>query len=126
MKTILKIAGIYNILWGILVVVFPTKLFEIASIEVINYPMIWQSVGMIVGVYGLGYYMASRNYIQHYVIVLVGFLGKLMGPIGIFWFVAKGELNPAFLVVTFFNDLIWLYPFSKMLLEAWKEHKFKL
>ena len=126
MKIILKVAGVYNILWGILVVLFPTKFFDMPSLEVINYPMIWQSVGMIVGVYGIGYYMAARNYIQHYIIVLVGFLGKAMGAIGIIWFVLIGQLSPLFLIVTLFNDIIWLYPFSKMLLEAWIEHKFKL
>jgi hypothetical protein len=121
----LKIAGIYNILWGIIVGLFPYLMFDLLQIERINYPMIWQSVGMIVGVYGLGYYLASQNYVKHWIIVLVGFLGKVFGPIGIFFYVAMGQLSPGFLIVTFLNDLIWLIPFTKMLLEAYREHGFR-
>ena len=121
----LKIAGIYNILWGILVGLFPQLLFDLLQIEHINYPMIWQSVGMIVGVYGLGYFLAAQNYVKHWIVVLVGYLGKIFGPLGIFFYVAIGHLSPGFLIVTFLNDLIWLVPFTKMLLESYRIHGFK-
>ena len=46
----MKIAGVHNILWSIILGLFPQLLFDILEIERINYPMIWQSVGMIDGV----------------------------------------------------------------------------
>lgn len=121
----LRIAGIYNILWGIIVGLFPLALFDMLQIEPINYPMIWQSVGMIVGVYGLGYYLAAKNYIKHWIIILVGFLGKVFGPIGIAFYIFTNQLDSGFFYVTLLNDLIWLYPFSKMLIEAYKVHRFR-
>ena len=39
-------------------------------------------VGMIVGVYGIGYIIASARPLVHWPIILVGFLGKIFGPIG--------------------------------------------
>lgn len=125
LKLTLKIAGVYNILWGLIVGIFPHLLFDTLEIDRINYPMIWQSIGMVIGVYGVGYYLASRNYIDHWVIVLVGYLGKVFGPIGIFYFVFTGQLHYGFLVVTFFNDIIWWIPFTIMLKEAYQTHQFK-
>lgn len=125
MNNVLTIAGYYNILWGTIVVMFPNIFFQLADLPVPLYPMIWQSVGMIVGVYGIGYWLAARNPIKHYPIVVVGFLGKLFGPIGIFYYVFTGMLSPNFIYVTVFNDLIWIYPFGALLLKAWKVNKFK-
>jgi len=122
----LKLAAIYNIIWGAVVVTFPDLLFELAGMELPLYPMIWQSVGMIVGVYGIGYWVASRDYIRHWPVVLVGYLGKIFGPIGIFYQVAFLDFPKAFLVVTLFNDLIWLLPFTLMVVAAYKTHRFKI
>ena len=47
-----------------------------------TYPEIWQCVGMIVGVYGIGYAIASADPLRHWPIILVGFLGKIFGPLG--------------------------------------------
>ena len=37
-----------------------------------RYPQIWQCVGMIVGVYGVGYLVAASDPLRHWPIVLVG------------------------------------------------------
>ncbi len=126
LKITLKLAAIYNIIWGAIVIAFPNLLFELAGMKLPLYPMIWQSVGMIVGVYGIGYWVASRDYIRHWPVVLAGYLGKLFGPIGIFYQVAFLGFPKAFLVVTLFNDLIWLLPFTLMVIAAYKTHQFKI
>jgi small multidrug resistance pump len=126
LNTTLKLAAVYNIVWGAVVVLFPNLLFEIAGLELPKYDMIWQSVGMIVGVYGIGYWIASRDYVRHWPVVLVGYLGKIFGPIGIFYQVAFCGFPKTFLVVTLFNDLIWLIPFTLMVREAYKTHQFKV
>ena len=48
-------AGIYNLAWGALTVFMPGWLFDLTGMDPPNYPFIWQCVGMIVGVYGIGY-----------------------------------------------------------------------
>ena len=125
LQTILRIAGVYNLVWGAIVVLFPKALFQLGEIEMPQYDMIWQSVGMIVGVYGIGYWIAARDYIRHWPIVFVGYLGKLFGPIGIVFHVVSSGFPKLFLLVTLFNDIIWIYPFSLMVCGAYKSHQFK-
>ncbi len=57
----LQAAGIYNLAWGTAMIAFPNFLFDLTRIERMNYPEIWQCVGMIVGVYGMGYLIAAQN-----------------------------------------------------------------
>lgn len=119
----LKFAAIYNVLWGAVTVLFPHFLFDVTGLPRTNYPEIWQCVGMIVGVYGVGYWVAARNYIRHWPIVLVGFLGKIAGPIGFIDALYRGRFNLAFGSTIVFNDLIWWIPFFLMLREAWRAHR---
>ncbi len=121
-KLVLKIAGIYNVLFGIAVILFPNLFFELAGMEVPRYPMIWQCVGMIVGVYGLGYWIAGNNPILHWPIVLVGLLGKIFGPIGFAWYLGQGLFPLNWGLIIMFNDIIWWLPFGAILLKAYKEH----
>lgn len=111
-------AGIYNILWGAAVVIAPLWFFGVAGIDPPRYPAIWQCVGMIVGVYGVGYLAAARDAHRHWPIVLVGLLGKVFGPIGFVLAASRGELAWSFGWVIVFNDLIWWAPFGMILLGA--------
>ncbi|MEO1008300.1 MAG: SelL-related redox protein [Planctomycetota bacterium] len=113
-------AGVYNLAWGAIVIALPNLIFDVVGMEPPRYPQIWQCVGMIVGVYGIGYLAASTDYRRHWPIVLVGFLGKIFGPIGFAAAVAKGELPPAFGATILTNDLIWWVPFGMMLWDAAK------
>jgi small multidrug resistance pump len=121
----LKAAAIYNIVWGGITVFFPNLLFDLCQLPRPTYPEIWQCVGMIVGVYGVGYYAAARNYVIHWPIVLVGFMGKVAGPIGFIDALSRDRFNLAFGSTIIFNDLIWWIPFGLMLKEAWHAHRFR-
>ena len=96
MNIVLKLAGLYNILWGSWVVFFPLSAFELSNAKIPLYPQIWQCVGMIVAVYGLGYLVASTSPLKHWPIVLVGLLGKIFGPIGFIWSIYQGSFPLAF------------------------------
>ncbi|WP_436714975.1 peroxiredoxin-like family protein [Roseiconus lacunae] len=116
--TILNAAATYNLVWGAWVVLRPGDFFDWFDLTPPAYPAIWQCVGMIVGVYGIGYAIAARNPLRHWPLVLVGFLGKALGPIGIAWNVLQGDLSPAWVWITVFNDLVWLFPFAAILFAA--------
>jgi small multidrug resistance pump len=120
MKIILLIAAVYNIIWGGFVVVFPLAAFEWAGMEPPRYPQIWQCVGMVVGVYGVGYAIAARDPLRHWPIILVGFLGKILGPIGFFFYAMNGEIPWIWIWVILSNDLIWWFPFGAILLNAFQ------
>jgi len=118
MQSALKLAGIYNILFGIWVIGWPNAWFEISGMEVPRYSFLWKCVGMIVGVYGVGYLVASKSPLKHWPIVLVGFLGKVFGPIGFLWAASQGELPWQAGWIIILNDLVWLVPFAMILWAA--------
>ena len=122
MKRWLLAAGVYNIVWGLLFGAFPHALFDWAGMERPNYPELWQCIAMIVGVYGVGYAVASLDPFHHWPIVLVGFLGKLFGPIGFVQAALTGRMPWKFGIVNIFNDLIWLIPFFLILRGAWRAY----
>ena len=114
---VLVLAGAYNILFGIWVVCWPHLWFDWSGMARGIYLEVWQSVGMIVGVFGVGYLIASSNPVRHWPIVFVGFLGKLFGPIGFAKAIYTGALPLSSAWITVSNDLIWLIPFGIIL---WK------
>lgn len=123
MKYTLILAGIYNILWGTWVVLFPHHIFKLTGATLPNYLEIWQCVGMIVAVYGLGYYISAFNPMRHWPIILVGFLGKVFGPIGFIGALYNKVFPLAFGVNIIFNDLIWWIPFGLILYEKFQTSK---
>ncbi|GIW73829.1 MAG: hypothetical protein KatS3mg103_0351 [Phycisphaerales bacterium] len=96
-------------------VAFPNALFDLAGMPSPRYPQLWQCIGMIVGVYGVGYLAAARDPWRHWPIVLVGLLGKVFGPIGFAQALIAGDLPPAFGVTILTNDLLWWAPFAMIL-----------
>jgi len=117
----LKLAGIYNLVFGIAVILFPNLLFELCKITSPRYPEIWQCVGMIVGVYGIGYLIASRDPDRHWPIILVGLLGKILGPFGFLISLINGTLPWIFGIVILFNDIVWWPPFFRLLAHTFRE-----
>jgi small multidrug resistance pump len=126
MQLTLKLAAVYNIFWGAWVVLFPSHFFSLLDLPDINYPSVWQGMGMVIGVYGLGYYWAGFNPLRHWPIVAVGFLGKIFGPIGFLYHLYLGTLPLKFGITIIFNDLIWWVPFFLILQKVHKEYRWKL
>ena len=123
MSLTLRIAAVYNLLWGGWVVLFPNHFFQLVGMELPTHPMIWQGMGMVIGVYGLGYWWAAQDPLTHWPIVAVGFLGKIFGPIGFFVNYATGVVPFEFIYTLFTNDFIWWIPFFLILKKANQERK---
>ena len=115
MEITLRLAAVYNVLWGMVAVLFPVQCFEFFGMQVPLYPQLWQCIGMIVGVYGVGYWLAADNPMVHWPIVLVGFMGKVFGPIGFSMALINEEFPLKFGLNIIFNDLIWWIPFYLIL-----------
>lgn len=122
-RPVLLAAAAYNLLFGVFAVAFPRAWFELSGMPPPAMPALWQCIGMVVGVYGIGYACASRAPLRHWPIVLVGLLGKVLGPIGFVGAAARGELpwRAGWLLVT--NDLVWWLPFAALLLAARRHHR---
>jgi hypothetical protein len=91
--------------------------------EALHYPQLWQGIGMIVGVYGIGYALAARDPVRLWPLVLVGLLGKVFGPVGLVYGVITNQMSIAALITMIPNDLIWWVPFGLILRRAYWESK---
>jgi small multidrug resistance pump len=100
-------AAIYNLVWGSVNILFPSLLLDLLGIENLNYTPIWQVVGMFVLVYAPAYWWAGRHPARHRHLVVIGLLGKLLGPLGFVWAVANDDIPTAFGWTILTNDLIW-------------------
>jgi len=119
MRLILLAAAAYNLIWGMFAILSPLTIFRLAGFNPLPvYPELWQCIGMIVGVYGIGYGIAAFDPVRHWPIVLVGFLGKICGPIGFIGAVSSGRFPLAMGWTILTNDLIWWIPFSLILWKA--------
>jgi hypothetical protein len=122
-RNILLAAAAYNLAWGTAVIAAPLATLQWCGFpEPPRYPQLWQCLGMIVGVYGVGYGIAASNPARHWPMVLVGLLGKVLGPIGMAQAVWGGTLPLSATRTIVTNDLIWWLPFGWVLYMAWRSN----
>ena len=112
-------AGIYNIAWGVYSVIDPQWLFRFAGMAPSNRPQIFQTLGMIVGLYGFVYLEIARRPERGWVLAAVGLAGKTLGPIGLLYLIISGTRPAATIVIAVTNDFVWWIPFSLYLHDAW-------
>jgi peroxiredoxin len=118
MIVVLRGAAVYNLLWAILCVAMPTTLLTAGGLPAPNYPAFIQSLGALVGVFGIGYWMAARDPVAQAELVLLGLLGKLLAPLMILRGILAGELPPALLGAMLINDVLWWFPLAAILWHA--------
>lgn len=122
-QIIFILAGVYNIGWGLFTALYPEWLFKFAGMPPMNYAEIYACVGMVVGLYGLVYFEVARRPERGFPFAAVGFIGKILGPVGMAMLVAKGQWTPAALILNVGNDFIWLIPFAVYLADSWTYYK---
>ncbi len=123
MRLWLVAAGVYNLLWGGIMVALPETSLRWLGVTPATselWPQLWACIGMIVGVYGVGYLVAARDPLRHWPIVLVGLLGKILGPIGFVDAAVRGLLPWSMGLTILTNDLLWWIPFSMILWFAFR------
>lgn len=123
MRLTLYLAGIYNIIWGCVVSLFPKELFLLANMAAPNYPELFQCIGMMIFVFGIAYLAAAHDPIKHWPIVMAGLLGRILGPLGFLYGALNGRFTWISGVTIITNDLIWIIPFSLILYKTLKFYR---
>jgi len=117
-RVVFAAAGAYNIAWGGFTIVEPQWLFRLAGMKPANYPQIFATLGMVIGLYGI-LYLSVAAYPEHgWLSAAVGLAGKLLGPVGLAGLVLGGRWPPATIVICLANDIVWWVPFVQYLRDA--------
>lgn len=118
-RFILFLAGMYNLAWGLIILLFPDMMYFGGVARPFDHILI-RCIAMLVGLYGICYYISSLNPQKYWSLIFIGLLGKVFGPLGSFYYIYNGTLEPGFLVINVFNDFIWIIPFFWVLIEVYK------
>lgn len=103
-------AVVYNVTWGVSVVIYPRWFLWSANAGDTAAPLA-QGIGMMVAVYAYGYYLLARDPDRYAQFIWIALAGKLLGAIGSVGCVVAGTLPWRFVVNTLMNDLIWFPAF---------------
>lgn len=122
LRLTLVAAGMLNLVWGASLIVAPSWVFMAITLPLPNYPLMWQGIGMLVAIHGVGYLIASRNPVRHWPIVFIGFLGKVLAPAGLAWGAMRGELPWRAATFSLANDVVWWVPFAMLLWLAARDY----
>jgi hypothetical protein len=98
-------------------VLWPRAFFDVFAIDQPRYPAIWQCLGMVVGLYGLGYAYAALHLDRAAPFIAIGLLGKVLGPVGWVITVSSGQWPPRTLPLVVFDDVVWWLPFALFLID---------
>lgn len=116
-RLIFILAASYNAVFGLWAILWPRSFFYCFEIAPPNYPSLWRCLGMVVGLYGALYGYSAWRLDRAQPIILVGLIGKILGPIGWFMVVRSGEWPLRTFPLIVFNDLAWWLPFTLFLLD---------
>jgi hypothetical protein len=117
-RLIFAVAAAYNIAFGLWAALMPQSFFALFDLTPPIYPAIWACLGMVIGLYGVGYAYAAVYLDRAAPFIAIGLLGKLLGPMGWILTVSRGEWPIRTLSLILFNDVIWWLPFALFLLEG--------
>ena len=123
MARALLLAATFDVLAGVFLVVAPMAPLSWAGAEPALYPEVWQCLGAILGVYGLGHAFAARQPFHLWPLVLVGLLGKVVVPAGFAWAASRGGLPWQLGLPVLALGPIWWVPFGLILRGALRAHR---
>lgn len=122
LRTLLVAAGVYHILWAMLVLLFPGLLFTRMDISVTVQPYLWQCIGAFEGAFGIGYLMASKNPAHHWLVIFAGFLSKIFVPVVFLNAWLTNTIAGDFEWIIFMNYIVWWIPLGALVHFSYREH----
>lgn len=123
MKVLVVIAGLYNLLWGLLLFLLPGVTFGFEDSLYITLTRSWMAGLMVV--FGIGYLIAAKNLYKNWMVVLLGLIMKIVLPVFLLSYIPYNAISPKFWIVILGNYVIWWLPFGYVLYKVF-EHKRKL
>ncbi|MFM8218190.1 MAG: hypothetical protein ACKOGA_15125 [Planctomycetaceae bacterium] len=111
MKFLLRFAAWFNLGAGLHMLILYHETYKVIGMPKPESHFPIQLVGLLVALFGLGYYLVAKHPVRNRQLLLLGFLSKALGSCLGLAHIALGKLPPRFFLVFFFADIIYLPPF---------------
>ena len=111
MKYLLWFVGGYNVLAGLGMLIFYHEGFRFLDLPKPELMLPLQIVGVMVLLFGVGYWLVAWNPIENRNVLLLGFLSKFLGSLLGVGYIVAGKMPLLFLPILFFADIVYLVPF---------------
>lgn len=112
MTLVMLVASAYHVVLGAWVVTLPVTFSGWIGLQRPAYPELWQYVGIILGVVGVGFGAAAFDPIRRWPFVLVGWVATLIGGLGLGILLLNGSITPKVGLILLACELIWWIPFG--------------
>lgn len=111
MRYLLIFAGCFNLLAGFCMIVFYHEGYKLLGLPKPQIILPVQVMGVLVGLFGVGYLLVAHNPLQNRHLLTLGFLSKAISSLLALASIFEGDLPWSFFPVLFFSDIIYLPPF---------------
>lgn len=116
MKLVLLASCVHSGVWGVFIMAAPAMSAKVYGFSQVPHDVhLWQATGLFITLLAIGYGLAASNPIQHWGIVLIAFLAKVLGAIGMCSAVYREQVSPNVLWLLPFDDVIWWVPFAMII-----------
>lgn len=115
MPTVLCLAGIYCVVFAAVTLAWPDQAYAQTGLDASGHHMLVRLIGMFYLVFGCSYFLAARDPIRHWRIVLLcvtKILIVLAAGAYAWW---NKLLEPPLILLLIIDDLLWLLPFLMIL-----------
>jgi len=111
MRVVLVLAAAHNLLAGLGMIIFYHEAYKMLGLTKPDLNMPLQLVGVLVLLFGVGYWFVFRSPVENRNLLLLGLWSKALGSTLGIYYVMVGKLPIMFLPILFFADIIYLVPF---------------
>ena len=108
MRLLLRVAGTFNLLAGLAMCTLYHEGYQLFGLPKPQLALPVQVMGVLVGLFGVGYHLVASHPLENRNILLLGFWSKAISSGLALGYVAAGRITPWFAVVVFFADIIYL------------------
>lgn len=118
MSWVLSVAGLYCIAFAAYAIADPSRAYQLTGCDATGHCVLVQVIGLFYFVFGCSFFLAARDPMRHWRIVLLCTIKIVIVVIAALYAWWQGLLPHSLIVLLVVDDLIWLVPFLMILWAA--------